>query len=262
MKIVIEHTTNWSARLIQFWMGVDALLHFKKPRFTYNHAMVKFNTIVYEAVSNGVHPISWENHLKAHKPTQYKEYTVDLSTEEEVIIRNYLYSQQDVPYEFSNFFWHVIKTFTGKWYGSKNDKKEWCYELVTNSLNKIERLRVEDTYPNPREAELIFDEMFKYFEVIDMTVDYTQTDKQLHYNVGRKYGEKLGWFGYMGIRFIGAPLKEVWDFLRNTWYLIKWCVGATGWKDFKFPHSVEYADMVAGSTGAYEGWKGITNTHF
>lgn len=161
MKIVIEHTTNWSARLIQFWMGVDALLHFKKPRFTYNHAYVKINTAVWEAVGNGVVKTSQQSHLETHRPTQYKEYDVTLTTEEELIIREYLGQQEGRKYEYANFLWHVVKTLTGKWYGAKDDKKAYCYELVFNALNKLPQYSFNPYY-NPRESEVIFDKTFAY----------------------------------------------------------------------------------------------------
>lgn len=89
-------------------------------------------------------------------------------------------------------------------------------------------------------------------------VDWTQTDKQLHYSTGYKYGSEYGLLGFLGILLLGAPGKEAWDFIRNAWYLITWPIKRP---EFKWPHSVEWNDIVAGVTGAFDGYKGNTKRY-
>ena len=157
--IIIEHTSNFSARLIQFWMAVDALVHLKKPVFTYNHALIIVGNSVFEAVDNGVVQTGWEKHFNLHNPERWITYDTQLTEEESVIVLNYLYDQKGKPYELANFWWHIVKTFTGKWYGAKNDKKAYCYELVFNALNQLDRFDF-DPYLNPREAKEAWDKVF------------------------------------------------------------------------------------------------------
>ena len=159
--IVIEHTNNLSAKLIQFWMTVDALVRFKKPVSTYNHALIIVENSVFEAVDNGVVQTGWLKHFNLHKPEKWIVYDAKLTELESEIVLNYLYEQKGKPYELANFWWHIVKTLTGKWFGSKNDKKAYCYELVFNALNQLDRFNF-DPYLNPREAKEVWDKMFEW----------------------------------------------------------------------------------------------------
>lgn len=157
MKIVLEHTRNFSARLIQLWMWVDAIVHLEKPTFTYNHALIEHEGIMYEAIDEGVVCWSKAEHYKQKKHKKgYKAYTVELDlTEDQVqLALHYLIDQLEKDYEFSNFLFHPIKTFFG-WLGSKSDKKQYCYELVIRTLNATGKYKI-DLFLNPREFKKLF----------------------------------------------------------------------------------------------------------
>ena len=63
---------------------------------------------------------------------------------------DYLDSQREKKYEFVNFLWHVVYTLTGFWIGAKNDKKQYCIELVARAMNETGKYHI---YPflNPFE---------------------------------------------------------------------------------------------------------------
>lgn len=153
MKIRLEHTANFSAKLIQFWMIVDALKNFKKPQFTYNHVLIEQNGIVYEAIDDGVVCNTLKEHF-AHKKysKKYDEKIIelDLSQSETARALNYLNDQVGKLYEYSNFIFHPVKTITGKWKGEKTDNRHYCYELVIRALNATGKYNL-DPFLNPRE---------------------------------------------------------------------------------------------------------------
>lgn len=152
MKVVVEHTHNFTARLIQFWMIIDALVHGKRPTFTYNHALIEHSGWVWEAIDKGVVRRSLEEHYTEKKYRNgYKsnEYKLKLNAVELSRTLTYLKGQEGKPYEYANFIFHVIKTFKG-WKGSKTDKKLYCYELVIRAINASGKYKL-DPFLNPSE---------------------------------------------------------------------------------------------------------------
>lgn len=137
MIIIGEHTHNFTARLIQFWMFVHAVLHLKMPTVTYNHMAIYDDRegIVYEAVSKRVIGISLADHEKHHPDKMTKELKLNLTLRQEYRMREYLKKQVGKKYEYSNFLWHVIYTLTGVWFGSQTDKRLYCYELGIRAMN-------------------------------------------------------------------------------------------------------------------------------
>ena len=153
MYIVIEHTHNFSARLIQFWMIIDGLLHKEIIRKTYNHALISDGMILWEAVDKGVIRTTFTEHYKNEKYKKRfssKHIKLSVSPLERIKIINYLREQEGKDYEFSNFIFHPLKTLVGKWIGSKTDRKQYCYELVIRALNASGKYKI-DPYMNPRE---------------------------------------------------------------------------------------------------------------
>lgn len=153
MRVRLEHTSNFTARLIQFWMIVDALIRFKRPTFTYNHALIEYMGNVYEAVDEGVVYRSLKDHFsekKFGKPYKEKIIELDLSESEKARALTYLNSQVGKKYEYSNFLFHPVKTITGKWEGEKTDNRHYCYELVIRAMNATGNYNL-DPFLNPRE---------------------------------------------------------------------------------------------------------------
>lgn len=153
MYIVLEHTRNFSARLIQFWMIIDAAFHKKIIKKTYNHSFISEGTILWEAVDEGVVKTTFDrhyNHNKYKKPFNSKHIKLTLSPLERIKMVNYLKEQEGKEYEYSNFVFHPLKTIFNKWLGKKDDKKLYCYELVIRALNASGKYNL-DPYMNPRE---------------------------------------------------------------------------------------------------------------
>lgn len=153
MYVVIEKTKNFSARLIQFWMWVDALVHGVIPKVTYNHAFIIKDNTIWEAVDEGVIKINFDAHYakkKYERGVNTRHVRLYFSSEEQEKVLNYLRSKEGTKYEFSNFLFHPLKTITNKWLGQKNDKKLNCYELVIRAINASGKYEI-DPYLNPRE---------------------------------------------------------------------------------------------------------------
>jgi len=152
MKVIVEHTSNFSARLIQFWMWVDALVHLHRPRFTYNHALIEHNGMVWEAIDKGVKNRTISDHYadaKYRKPYVSHEIELPLTDVELQRAISYLQGQEGKPYEYANFVWHVVKTF-GHWQGDRTDRKLYCYELVIRAMNFTGKYQLSP-FLNPRE---------------------------------------------------------------------------------------------------------------
>lgn len=155
MIVRLEHTANFSARLIQFWMFIDALWHFKKPTFTYNHALIQDDSGVFEAIDKGVVYTGLSTHYSQKKyklKFRDKSIYLGLTEREEEKAIAYLISQVGKKYEYSNFLFHPIKTITGKWEGEKTDNRHYCYELVIRALNASGKYNL-DPFMNPVEFE-------------------------------------------------------------------------------------------------------------
>ena len=155
MIVIGEHTPNWSAKLIQFWMPVHALLRFRMPKFTYNHWLIYDEKTgwVWEATDEGVVKRTINEHYSERRFSQHYEIirmNLNLTGSERSAMIDYLDSQREKKYEFVNFLWHVVYTLTGFWIGAKNDKKQYCIELVARAMNETGKYHI---YPflNPFE---------------------------------------------------------------------------------------------------------------
>jgi len=142
MEIWLVNTKNFTARLIQLGMrlyciknGVDV------PKIIYNHALVydADTDFIYEADYPKVVCIprsEWYT-KKKNKTAVVKVIKINISDRQKRSILSYLSVQIGKSYELSNFIWHTIKIFTGKWKGNTTDKQHYCYELVIRALNAI-----------------------------------------------------------------------------------------------------------------------------
>lgn len=161
LVVVFEHTKNFSAKLIQFWMIIDSLKKFKKPTFTYNHSYVMYDGYIYEAIDDGVKRRTLAEHLsdKKYKKKFYtKTFVVPITSENHKELFDYLENQKEKKYEFLNFLYHPLKTILGVWVGSQSDKKLYCHELSIRALNIIDT--DIDPFLNPTE---FYDYMVKKY---------------------------------------------------------------------------------------------------
>lgn len=150
------NTKNLSARIIHLGMRIFCWLNgIKQPDIIYNHALIYKNGVIYEADFPRVNKMVYDkwSDVEKNKKARIKKLKIDCSLEEEKIILNYLNKQVGKKYELINFWWHLIKIFTGKWHGRKDDKKLYCYELIIYALNTITK---EPLYPylNPVEFSI------------------------------------------------------------------------------------------------------------
>jgi hypothetical protein len=124
------------------------------PDIIYNHALIydEEESVVYEADYPRVVKLNldvWKN-IKKNRTAKIKTVDINFSFVENREIKNYLEAQVGKKYELINFLWHIVKVFTGKWYGKRNDKQHYCYELAIYSMNRSWKF-CEDPYMNPIE---------------------------------------------------------------------------------------------------------------
>lgn len=158
MEIWQVHTKNvFMARFIHVGMRTYCLLRgIKQPDIVYNHALMYHNGYVYEADYPRVKKIpleKWQK-IKKNKRATIKKYNLQLTQNQEFKIYVFLELQIGKPYELINFFWHMIKIFTGKWYGRHDNKRLYCYELVIYAMNVIRMRDKIDCYLNPIEFNI------------------------------------------------------------------------------------------------------------
>lgn len=124
------------------------------PSVIYNHALIydESENFVYEADYPRVVKMPLEEWKKKKKNQTAKIKTVDItfSFVENKDMKAYLERQVGKKYELINFLWHIVKVFTGKWYGKRNDDRHYCYELGIYAINRSWRY-AEDPYMNPIE---------------------------------------------------------------------------------------------------------------
>jgi hypothetical protein len=138
-------------------MVIDALVHLKKPTFTYNHSLIEHDGYVWEAIAGGVRQWTVQEHYaqdKYRKPYQTKEIELDLNGIELNKAIGYLNKQVGKKYEFANFLFHILNTFV-EWRGSVTDRKLYCYELIIRTMNFTKKWNL-DIFLNPREFNELF----------------------------------------------------------------------------------------------------------
>lgn len=161
MYIIIEKTRNFTARLIQFWMYIDALWHCDIPKRTYNHALISHKNFLWEAVDSGVVKTTFDEHYshkKYKRRFNTKHIFIPLNFRQQQKVLEYLASEEGKKYEFSNFWFHPLKTIFNKWLGQKGDRKFSCYELVIRAINASGKYNF-DPYMNPREFYNIINQL-------------------------------------------------------------------------------------------------------
>jgi hypothetical protein len=67
---------------------------------------------------------------------------------------------ENTPYEFENFWWHLVKIITGKWVGSKTTKQTYCYEHGIRFLNATGKYTI-NPFLNPYEFKVWADKNLK-----------------------------------------------------------------------------------------------------
>lgn len=142
MEIWLIHTHNFTAKLIQTGMKLYCIKNkLAIPDVIYNHALVydPDSDMIYEADFPEVVMISKADWMakKKNKKAVVKVIKLNISDRQKRSMLSYLTVQVGKSYELSNFIWHTLKIFTGRWNGNTTDKQHYCYELVIRALNAI-----------------------------------------------------------------------------------------------------------------------------
>jgi len=69
--------------------------------------------------------------LNHHEVSEW-DRTCSIEKENEIVA--FLREQVDKHYETFNFWWHIVKVFTGKWYGPTGDSQHSCVEIINKVL--------------------------------------------------------------------------------------------------------------------------------
>jgi len=165
ISITTIRTKNWSARLIHIGMWLWFKLRGLPTQTCYNHVEVRFGNMTSGAIDSGVKTRKWEDYVKSKsgKYFQYKNYQLNLTSEQLKNGINYLQNSENISYEFENFFWHLIKIITGKWLGDKTSKKTYCYEHAIRFMNSTGKYDL-NVFMNPYEFEVYAEKNLKQFE--------------------------------------------------------------------------------------------------
>lgn len=152
MKIIyptIIRSYNFTAKVIHLGMWLWRVTRGLPKQTCYNHAELGYDDMTSGAISEGVKTRKWRKYIDSFKRVEYIRYKVLISDERWDEVKSYLDKAEGTPYEFENFYWHLIKIITGKWKGSKTTRQTYCYEHVLRVL-KIAGYEV-DVFWNPYE---------------------------------------------------------------------------------------------------------------
>lgn len=156
VEVVLVRSYNITAKIIHVGMFLWYVLRFKKPKYCYNHAEIKYGDMTSGAISEGVKSRNFEQYLKDLGKYKLKKYTVELTKKEYERGMEYIKEAENTDYEFKNFFYHALKIFTDNWYGSTDSSELYCYEHVIRFLNESTKYYF-NPFLNPVEAEKLFD---------------------------------------------------------------------------------------------------------
>lgn len=162
MKLIFSeiHTSNASAKLIQLGGWVEQVIRFKKPVKVYNHSEIRFFVETLGAVDSGVELREWGSYWNSIQPAELVDYEFELNEAQTLRLQRFVASEAGKKYEYSMFFWHTVKIFTGKWYGSTSNKRFFCKELSIKCFNYVFEQNV-DPYLSPVQWKAYLDEYMK-----------------------------------------------------------------------------------------------------
>ena len=150
ISIVLIRSSSLISRLIRASMTLWCIVRFIKPTKTYSHCEVKFGQLVSGAIDEGIKTRVFTTYLNTLKDYEFKMYYLNLTEDEWIKGNDYLTEVENTPYEYTNFIYHIIKIFYGKWEGNKDKKKLYCFEHGARFLNATGKYNV-DLFLNPYE---------------------------------------------------------------------------------------------------------------
>ncbi len=157
--IIMFRSRTVLGRLVQFSMWLWCILRGIKVEKFYNHCEIEYLDLCSGAIETGLKTRYFQqvitNEYKGK--VEYIKYPVYLDKFEWQKGKMYLDWAENTPYEYSNFWFNIVKIFTGKWSGNTDGKKLYCVEHVINFLNVTGRYGKLDKYLNTYEAKKLFD---------------------------------------------------------------------------------------------------------
>lgn len=142
--IILVHSHNWTAKLIQFGMNVERWLHLDfSPAWgkIFNHAAICIaDGVIAEALSTGITVDLFE---QAYKKGCNKEILIFRPnwTKQQLTKLHYAATKYEgVKYQFVNFVQFIPKILVGLWFGDTHKKAKdsiYCTEYIGIIANEI-----------------------------------------------------------------------------------------------------------------------------
>lgn len=156
VNVTIIRSHNFTAKAIHLGMWLWCVGRGLKPEKTYNHTEIGYDGLTSGAIAEGVKTRNWSKYWSKFKNAERIHYEIPLTKIQWEKGKKYLDKAEDTPYEFENFWWHLVKIITGKWKGSKTSRKTYCYEHSIRFLNATGKFKL-NAFLNPYEFKKIFD---------------------------------------------------------------------------------------------------------
>lgn len=151
--IILVHSHNWTAKLIQFGMNVERWLGFNFNPFwdkIYNHAAICVKDgIISEALSDGITVNFMGNAYKKGDNKDIIIFRPNWTKEELSTLYIEAIKYKGVKYQFINFLQYIPKILFGIWLGKTHKEAEdrlYCTEYVGLIINKISKDKYFNNY--------------------------------------------------------------------------------------------------------------------
>lgn len=142
--IILVHSHNWTAKLIQFGMNVERWLHFDFSPFwakIYNHAAICISDeVIAEALSEGITIDLFDYAYKKGCNKEILVFRPNWTKEELSKVYTVATQYKGVRYQFVNFLQYIPKILFGIWLGKthKSAKDQlYCTEYNAIVMNEI-----------------------------------------------------------------------------------------------------------------------------
>jgi len=159
IEIRLINSNSFSSKIIRAGMWLWTVSRGLPRIKTYGHAEIVFEKdgILMSngatATEGGVNTRTWKKYLQIYHnyyAIDYISYQLTLTEKESNLLLEYIKKTDGIPYEFENFYWHIVKILIGKWKGSKTTKQIYCYEHMIRALRATGKYDI-DIFMNPYE---------------------------------------------------------------------------------------------------------------
>jgi len=143
IEIRLINSNSFASKIIRAGMWLWTVSRGLPRMKTYGHLEIVFemNGILMSsgatATEGGANIRTWADYIQIYHfnhTIDYISYPLLLTKNESDLLIQYLEKAEGEPYEFENFFWHLIKILTGKWEGSTTTRQIYCYEHGIRAL--------------------------------------------------------------------------------------------------------------------------------